>query len=56
MTTPNTPEQEKLQSDEETEPLSNCCGANPQGEVVGMEGRCADCKEMALFSTEEEIE
>ena len=41
--------------------LSNCCAANMQGEPSNLtmidsdniEGRCADCKEMALFTEEE---
>ncbi len=45
-----------------SEELSNCCGANMQGEPVNrwmhdddiIEGRCADCKEMATFDGEEE--
>lgn len=38
---------------ETPELLSNCCSANPIGEVVNNEGRCADCCEMAAF---EELE
>lgn len=35
------------------EPLSNCCGAKPCGELAyDNSGRCGDCKEGCMFEVE----
>ena len=39
---------------EEPEPLSQCCGAPPLGEIFNNFAICSDCKEQADFSPEED--
>ena len=39
-------EKEKIDEDER---LSNCCGAQPEGEILDGLARCSRCKEWADF-------
>jgi hypothetical protein len=43
-----------LLMDDDIRPVSNCCGADPKGNVHDGVGRCADCGEFAEFESNHE--
>ena len=43
-----------LMDDDRIRPVSNCCGADPKGNVNDSVGRCADCGEWASFESDPE--